>query len=403
MTRVSVIIPTYNRKEYVQEAIESVLAQSITDNEIIVIDDGSTDGTSQALSARYGSGICYQWQENQGESVARNVGIKLAHGEYIAFLDSDDVWLPDKLANQIEFLESNGDVHLVFCQAFAMNESGEVDNSLILGGSIKPADLCLENMIRENTVSAGGSTVVLRRDLLLEVGGFDPAIRYGEDWDLWLRLRMHTTFGFMPLPLAHVRIHQGTQSYFPDPDRVERMLKDRLYILAKVQESQPDAALEPIIEQAMAKEHLLASFSYLSTGDDGRALEQLGSTAHTSPSLLMDPSFYHEALWYHARLLDENEDAIAFARKALEQRQRVAGTPGHDDAKILARVYAWRGAMAYDRCDLATAREYLGKGIASDPSILRDNMVYAKLPELLLGERLASHLREAKRRLIPAC
>lgn len=101
MPRVSVIIPTYNRREYVQEAIDSALAQTFTDYEIIVIDDGSTDGTSEALQARYGNRIHYEWQENQGESVARNRGIELARGEYIAFLDSDDLWHPEKLAKQI--------------------------------------------------------------------------------------------------------------------------------------------------------------------------------------------------------------------------------------------------------------------------------------------------------------
>ena len=125
MPTVSVIIPTYNRRTYVQEAIDSVLAQTYPDYEIIVIDDGSTDGTDQVLHARYGDRIRYVWQENQGESAARNRGIALARGEYIALLDSDDLWLPDKLAKQIPFLDSHPGAVLALPQVWQINANGE--------------------------------------------------------------------------------------------------------------------------------------------------------------------------------------------------------------------------------------------------------------------------------------
>ncbi|NLF03256.1 MAG: glycosyltransferase family 2 protein, partial [Anaerolineales bacterium] len=114
---VSVIIPTYNRLAYLQEAIDSVLAQTYTDYEIIVVDDGSTDGMGDALRALYrdhlGGRLRYRWQENAGRSAARNAGVTLSQGKYLAFLDDDDTYLPHKLARQVHLLEERSDVDLV--------------------------------------------------------------------------------------------------------------------------------------------------------------------------------------------------------------------------------------------------------------------------------------------------
>ncbi|HEY5957340.1 MAG TPA: glycosyltransferase family A protein, partial [Polyangiaceae bacterium] len=125
MPKVTAVIPTYNRREYVQEAIDSIIAQTFRDYEIIVVDDGSTDGTREALPARYGERIRYLWQTNQGESAARNHALSLAMGQYIAFLDSDDLWLPDKLTKQVALLEQRQDIGAAFCQAWIINEHGQ--------------------------------------------------------------------------------------------------------------------------------------------------------------------------------------------------------------------------------------------------------------------------------------
>jgi glycosyltransferase involved in cell wall biosynthesis len=102
---VSVIIPTYNRCKFVQEAIDSVLAQTYTNFELIVVDDGSTDGTGEVIQSKYQGKLIYIWQKNQGRSKARNLGISISTGKYLAFLDSDDKWHPEKLMNQVKSLE----------------------------------------------------------------------------------------------------------------------------------------------------------------------------------------------------------------------------------------------------------------------------------------------------------
>ena len=108
LDRVSVIIPALNEERHIAATLQAVVQSRC--HEVIVVDDGSTDGTEEALSARYGARIVYHWQENQGESVARNHGLSIARGEYIALLDSDDVWLPEKLAKQKALLDQRRDV-----------------------------------------------------------------------------------------------------------------------------------------------------------------------------------------------------------------------------------------------------------------------------------------------------
>src|SRR4030042_587586 len=112
MPKVSVIITTYNRVHFVCEAIDSVLNQTFKDFEIIVVDDGSTDNTKEALK-RYSKNIFYIYQSNKGRSQARNTGLKVAKGDYIAFLDDDDIWVPHKLEKQVAFMDSNPNIGLV--------------------------------------------------------------------------------------------------------------------------------------------------------------------------------------------------------------------------------------------------------------------------------------------------
>src|SRR5687768_4540645 len=112
---VSAIIPTYNRRDLVIRAIESVLAQTRSVDEIVVIDDGSTDGTAEVLRARYGDRVRYVFQSNAGVSAARNHGMSIAQGRYFALLDSDDEWLPEKTARQIEWMQAHPDFGMVLC------------------------------------------------------------------------------------------------------------------------------------------------------------------------------------------------------------------------------------------------------------------------------------------------
>lgn len=182
---VSVVIPAYNAAWCIRRAIDSVLAQSFRDFELIVVDDGSTDGTAAVL-AGYGDAVRVVAQPNGGLSSARNAGIVAARGEYVAFLDADDWWLPAKLERQVAMMRSRPE--LVFCSTAARSESpaGEALGEWRCGCAAGPA---LESIFAANAYVAGsGSAVLARRDALARAGGFDEALPSLEDIDMWIRL-----------------------------------------------------------------------------------------------------------------------------------------------------------------------------------------------------------------------
>jgi len=180
--QVTVIIPTYNRGWIIDEAIDSVLAQDYTEFELIVVDDGSSDNTSDVLDS-YRNVIKVLSQQNKGVSAARNRGIAEASGKFIAFLDSDDLWLPQKLSRQVEFFNTTPDA--LICQT----EEVWIRNGLRVNPKKrhkKPSGMIFEPSLALCLVSP--SAVMIRRSLLGIVGNFDETLPACEDYDLWLRI-----------------------------------------------------------------------------------------------------------------------------------------------------------------------------------------------------------------------
>ncbi|MBI3999274.1 MAG: glycosyltransferase [Candidatus Omnitrophica bacterium] len=179
---VSVIIPTYNREHLLVDAVESVLSQTFKDYELIVVDDGSTDGTEEIIKRKYDGKIRYFKQENQGISGARNRGIREAKGEYIAFLDSDDLWLPEKLEKQVAFLDSHPEVGLICTKLWRYAIGKESEKRLCPEYfSAEFKDLLVSNNYVPTT------TVMVRKECLDQIGLFDTNLSVAEDFDLWLR------------------------------------------------------------------------------------------------------------------------------------------------------------------------------------------------------------------------
>lgn len=195
MTAISVIIPTYNRSHTVGKAIESVLRQTYQDFEINVIDDGSTDNTREAL-APYLDKILYEYKENAGIASARNRGIELAKGEYIAFLDSDDFWKPEKLERQMECFAKHPQYGLVATRCITnvvdLNFNTIAINKVRRSGKsgwVYP-DLFCKNFLRT-------SSVMVKKECFQEVGKFDEAFPRCEEIDMWLRLSKKYPVGFI--------------------------------------------------------------------------------------------------------------------------------------------------------------------------------------------------------------
>ncbi len=188
---VSVVIPTYNRLKVLLRAVDTALNQTYRNLEVIIVDDGSTDDTRAAL-APYGDRIRYIYQKNQGASAARNYGISEAHGKYIAFLDSDDEWLPTKLEKQIELLETHPEFSFVACLA--------TDEKRTYTGYDDHATQFMRFILQPFTQNM--TRYVVRRECFQQHGLFDTSIHGPEDWELWLRLLKNgCRFGYVPEPL----------------------------------------------------------------------------------------------------------------------------------------------------------------------------------------------------------
>jgi len=183
----SVIIPTYNRERFIKRAIKSVLNQTCKDYEIIVVDDGSKDRTKKMVSS-FGSRVRYVYQKNQGPSTARNTGIQEARGEYIAFLDSDDQFLPRKLEKNKKFLEENQDALFLYSWYYSIKKGKQ-------RRAIKTKSYSnlkkFRNRLYNRKMMIRTSTVVIHHSCFNKVGLFNPAYRYSQDWDMWLRLACH--------------------------------------------------------------------------------------------------------------------------------------------------------------------------------------------------------------------
>ena len=187
---VSVVIPSYNRGYCMAACIASVLAQTLGDFEIIVVDDASSDDTRERVAAIADARISYvALASNQGGAVARNTGIRRARGEFVAFLDSDDLWLPDKLASQVDALQRLGPVWgLSYTWLACVDDDGL--ETLRIHPDIDGD--CFEQMLESNFIGSF-SNLVVRRDLLVEAGGLDENFRSCQDWDLLIRLCRHSS------------------------------------------------------------------------------------------------------------------------------------------------------------------------------------------------------------------
>ena len=233
---VSVIIPTYNRKHTLKRAIQSVYIQSLLPFEIIVVDDGSKDGTKEWVKQKY-PGIKYIYQKNRGVSSARNKGIKIAQGDWIALLDSDDEWLPNKLSEQISKIKSNLDVKILHSNEIWIRNGVRVNQMKKhkkFGGYIfeKCLDIC----------RISPSSVMLKKEIFNDIGTFDESLKVCEDYDLWLRITSKYPVCFLDLHLIKKygghsdqlsRAHDGIEFY--RIQSLQKILESK--ILSKLQTS----------------------------------------------------------------------------------------------------------------------------------------------------------------------
>jgi len=329
--KVSVVIPTYNRVSKVRHTIDTVLSQTFSDLEVIVVDDGSSDDTGKVLGETYGNRIRYYAQVNQGASVARNKGIEEARGEWIAFLDSDDLWEKDKLEKQIRALEQLGpecgacytDVRFLnHAESRTMFELAE--ESYRHQGEVGVNKEALRLLVRPG--GAGMvvclSSFVVRADKARSAGGFDPKLLYSQDSEFMFRLAMRTGFCYVNRPLvwfdrspAEIR-HVGVSAEW---NKTEFFLQDsqlRLEGLLQLNGSLPAPVLK-IVREQLRDIHSGWTNWYLEGGQYGKARHAASKAVRTD--LTFNVAVKWLLTWTNPRL------ALRTVRQHQESRKSSAG------------------------------------------------------------------------------
>jgi teichuronic acid biosynthesis glycosyltransferase TuaG len=233
---VSVVIPLFNAQDYIAATIESVLKQSYQSIELIVVDDSSTDDSPSVVRG-FGSAVRYLHQENAGPAAARNRGIAAANGEYIAFLDADDEWLPNKVETQVNLLEESGaDLGLVHSESLNIVEGQTKPKrtAKVLPAYMSPeAAFC--RLFSGNFITT--STVMCRRGVFTELGSFDESMAYFsvEDYDMWLRILCQYGAAYVEEPLISYRVHAGGIS-----KNINRSYENERNVLDKWYAESPD-------------------------------------------------------------------------------------------------------------------------------------------------------------------
>jgi glycosyltransferase involved in cell wall biosynthesis len=272
---VSVIVPAYNSEKHIKETMQSVLAQTYCDFELLIIDDGSTDGTADVVRSFKDGRIKYLHFQNGGPAVAKNRGIKHSSGEYLAFLDSDDTWHLEKLEKQVCLMRSDPRIGMIFCNISIMSAQGE-----LLGQKTfkKEQTLGLEHILRSCFITTP-SSVMLRRNCLEAVGGFDEEL-WCSDWELYVRIYRRYLVDYVNEALVNYRSsNQGLSG------RVDVLNKTRPRILDKIWAGDPRLSKEyPEIKKACYAD------TYFEIGEDNfNALNLSTARKFLIKSLLIKP------------------------------------------------------------------------------------------------------------------
>jgi glycosyltransferase involved in cell wall biosynthesis len=226
MPLVSVIIPTYQHASFIREAIDSVLRQTFKDFELIVIDDGSTDGTKEVLNG-YENKLEYFYQKNAGLSAARNDGIRASGGNYISFLDADDVWLPNKLEIETKFLDQHPSTSMVYSNYIYFGARKGSRNSGFEGRSL-PSGRAFRALFLQNPISS--SSVLIRRTVFDKVGLFYQSLTQCEDLDMWLRISKDFDIEHVDIPLSKYRLHTSNMHLSADKNAEEFLKVQKRYL-----------------------------------------------------------------------------------------------------------------------------------------------------------------------------
>ncbi|MBW4571442.1 MAG: glycosyltransferase [Tolypothrix carrinoi HA7290-LM1] len=287
MPKVSVIIPAYNALAYLIETIESVFKQTFSDFEVLIVDDGSSDGTAAWATQITDSRVRVICQKNQGSSVARNTGITAAKGEYIALLDADDLWEPTKLEKQVRFLEENPSIGLVDTWTILINQQGKSTGRIIV--SYAEGDVW-KQLVQFQPVCCCDSTPLIRRSCFENVGLFNPDLPFLEDLDMWIRLAASYEFGVVKEPLVRYRQHPQSKS-----TNCKGTLEAFRTIIEQAFETVP-AELLPLRDKGYARVNLYLAWRAINNKDYEQAIHYNHQAIAHHPQLILSWDFLRQSI-----------------------------------------------------------------------------------------------------------
>jgi glycosyltransferase involved in cell wall biosynthesis len=267
---ISVIIPTYNSEKYIKEALDSVIYQTYKNIEIIVVDDGSTDQTYEILQPYIDrNGIKYVYQENSGPALARNQGITNATGDFVAFLDADDIWLPHFLEKLYERLYYNNDIGFVYCDNYYVDEQKKYIENYIRETRKYSGNICT-NLLCEHFILT--PSVLIRKKCFDVIGLFDESLRVGEDYEFFLRLAFAYNADFVDEKLWERRVLKNSLSRQDfvidatnDLSTLKRFIKQHLDLYINNKKT---------IDDRLSYYHFSFGYNCLETGKNIMALQQ---------------------------------------------------------------------------------------------------------------------------------
>ncbi len=373
---VSAIIPTYNRWPLVCESIDSALAQDYPNLEVIVVDDGSTDATAEELPRRYGDRVRYIRQENRGPSAARNAGIEAARGEFIAFLDSDDLWHPEKTSRQIAAIAGHEEYGFVYNTCNVLAPDGTKTSGVQYRSDYGVTGDNFEVVLREEPTLT--PAMLVRKKALMRVGLFDPSIVGEEDKDLWLRLALKYPGAYIKTPLTWVREHPGRWTHYIMETGLRGKGGVRVYenLLANLP---PDREhLRPLIRERL-QEARLAAIPGVAGDDWGAFLEHARDVMAQDPEAMLS-DFAHQGL---ARAVLAVEAVTEEQARDVEELLRETVREHQRRCRAMFRCALARKLVMTGQHGLAL--RHAARALLISPKVFATNLVAVVLTALLRG------------------
>ncbi|MFK7803651.1 MAG: glycosyltransferase [Anaerolineae bacterium] len=373
--KVDIIIPAYNQGHYLQSSVESALAQTWENIEVIIIDDGSTDNTAEVGQSFADPRVTYIYQENGGLSAARNTGLHHATGEFISFLDSDDLFLPQKIEALLNKLQANPEAGLAAGPALLIDENGQ-EIGKTYGNGIPDLD---EEWLFGNRVHVG--SILVKAEWLNQVEPFDESLRACEDWDMWMRLAIvGCKMVWSPDPVSKYRIH-GQQM----TKEAVRMKTAMLTVLEKIfdrDDLQPE--WHEAAARAKAEALIKAAARGFLAGDVATAKSDLASSIEISPELKdRDANILLNKLlgWAYA---PSSNDPFTYMSTVFENLPASLNIPSERKKLELGQLAVNLAFQNFAQANKPKTRKYVIEAAKIDPSQLMNKRLCSIFLQSLL-------------------